>query len=746
MGNALTQQKAVAILILINTAITNLRLYPPTSAMISNTIDRLHQAFSAMFDEAPSLVFAESERNILICGEPLGTDDLERPQVKSFLELMLLFEIRSISFEKGLEKEEILRLLPILCKKPETVAVEGGLQKELDEARLPHVQLGKKIYIAKDENQQILASLDIRDDDIVAYLSGSHPDLDLDPQKVKEMAKDPEWATRIFQTGMTRIMEQKGKLPDVQLSTNLVRMIGILNRIVGPDDQERIALFIAKAIANLDADLASLILTQDMGDLFGGSIFRSVVDQMDGEKFSEVIEKVRLLESDPKGGSSVSPNAGGKTTPGIYDQLMASEKGKDFQRKQKEQETREDEEKESQLRSIELEIAPLLKGDESALLNRPLMASLPEISAQLTAYGASQKADSLLACVVQGLLSKSESVRGEASATLVRMIDRLAPERQGAVVLDKTEIFLKWIRLETAATSAYEKIGRRLKDQVEEQIRQGKLADCIPVLDLFHRIAVGILEKNDTAQAMAAEIIRELASPENRELLFRHFSQGEGKNKEVAGRILGRLGENVLNQLLDILRDHDDSQERVRILNVLAEIGKPAIPVIRGRIDPDESWYFLRNLAYILGRIPSGATASALQPLLLHREEKVRQESMKSLSRAGGDERGPVLLSMLPKVDDMFKLDVVEMLGSVKYAGAVLSLVEILGTRPLIPPAIRIDLEERICAALGKIGSPEAVPVLTEICKTKGLLKRSVYPDKVRKAASLALTSIGNGR
>ena len=746
MANASIQQKAIAILILVNTAITNLRLYPPTSAMIVNTIDRLYQAFSAAFEEEPSLVFAESERNILICGDPVGTGDLERPQVRSFLELLLHFEIRSITFEKGLEIEELLRLFPILCKKPETVTGEGGLQKALDEARLTHVLLDKKIYIAKDENQQILASLDIRDDDIIEYIVGSNPDLNLDPQKIKEMAKDAEWATRIFQTGMTQIMQQRGKLPDHQLSANMVRMIGILNKIVGPDDQDRIARLIAKAIADLDVGLASAVLTQDIGDLFGGKIFRDVLDQMDGEKFAGVVERIRSLENDRAGGPLRSPEAGGKTTPGTYDRLMASEKGKEFQRKKKEQETRENEERERQLRRIGLEIAPLLSGDENAFLNKPLMASLPEISAQLTAYGVRQTADALLVRVAEGLLSKSESVRDEASATLVRMIDPLPPERQRAIVLGQTGVFLKWIRLETAATSAYEKIGRRLKEQVEEQIRKGQLADCIPVLDLFHRIEAGVLEKNDTAQAMAADIIRELASPENLEILFRQFSQGEGKNQQDAGRILGRLGEVLLNRLLDILRDNDDSKERIRILNVFAEIGKPAIPVIRGRIVPDEPWYFLRNLAYILGRIPSEATANALQPLLLHREEKVRQESMKSLSRAGGNERGPVLLSMLPRVDDTFKLDVVEMLGGVRYAGAVPSLVEMLRTRPLIAPATRIDLEERICTALGKIGSPEAVPILTEISKPKGFFTRNAYPDKVRNAASLALASFGNGR
>jgi HEAT repeat protein len=245
---------------------------------------------------------------------------------------------------------------------------------------------------------------------------------------------------------------------------------------------------------------------------------------------------------------------------------------------------------------------------------------------------------------------------------------------------------------------------------------------------------------------MAADIIRELASEENLEILFQAFSEGDEKNQQSAGRILGRLGDVPLNRLLDIMRDHDNSQERIRILNIFAEIGKPALPAIRGRIASEEPWYFLRNLAYILGRIPSEATAIALQPLLLHREEKVRQESMKSLSRAGGNERGPVLLSILPKVDDMFKLDIVEMLGSVRYAGAVPSLIEILRTRPLITPATRIDLEERICNALGKIGSPEAVPVLTEISKPKGFFTRNAYPDKVRNAASLALGSLGNGR
>lgn len=733
MTNPSILQKAMKILILVNTAITNLRLYPPTSTMIAITIDRLHQAFLSVFEDEPSLIFAEAERNLLICGEPLNKRDLERPQVRAFLELLLHFGIRSITFEKGLEKEKLLGFLPILAKKPEAVRSEGGLQKALDDACLTHILLDKKIYIARDESQQIIASLDISDDDIIRYTVGNNPDLNLDLQNIKEMAKDSEWATQIFQKGLSQLVHQKGALPNKQLSEKMIRMIGFLDRIVDPNDQERLAGLIANAIAGLDVDLASSVLNQDIGNLLGGQIFRHVVDQMDEEKFAGVAEGIRSLESGRAGG-------------GAYDRLMASDKGKELKRKQEEQAVREKDEKETRLAQIKREISPFLQRDENAFLNKPLMASLPDIAAQLKTYGEQLTADALFGRIAEALLSRNQSVRDEASAALVRMIGDLPPERQRATIREWTGTFLKWITLETSATSAYEKIGRRLKDQVEEAIRERQFADNIPVLDLFHRIEAGVLDKNDTAQAIAADIIRELAAPETLELLFREFSEGEEKDQEDAGRILGRLGDVSRNRLLDILRDHDDSKERIRILNIFAEIGKPGILVLRGRIIPDEPWYFLRNLAYILGRIPSEATASALHPLLLNKEGKVRQEALKSLARAGGSEKGPVLLSILPTADELFKLDVVEMLGNVKYAGAVPALVELLKTRPLITPAARIDLEEKICTALGKIGSPEVVPVLTEISKPKGFFIRSVYPDKVRNAAAKALASLGNVR
>ena len=56
------QEKAIDAMVSINTAITNLRLYPPASAMITNTIDRAYQVLLTIFEEEDSLIFAESEK------------------------------------------------------------------------------------------------------------------------------------------------------------------------------------------------------------------------------------------------------------------------------------------------------------------------------------------------------------------------------------------------------------------------------------------------------------------------------------------------------------------------------------------------------------------------------------------------------------------------------------------------------------------------------------------------------------
>jgi HEAT repeat protein len=153
----------------------------------------------------------------------------------------------------------------------------------------------------------------------------------------------------------------------------------------------------------------------------------------------------------------------------------------------------------------------------------------------------------------------------------------------------------------------------------------------------------------------------------------------------------------------------------------------------------------LRNLVYTLGRIDSQGSTELLGDFLLHKNEKVREEALKSIQRVGGSRKGPLLLSVLQMADESFQKSIIEELGNLKYAGAAPVLLELLEKRPLVASVSRAELEEKICFALGRIGSQEAAPLLAEISKSKSFFTMKPYPEKVKSAAARALFLIKSG-
>lgn len=714
MTNVEIQKKAVETLVTMNTAIRNLRLYPATSAMIVQTVDKLYEAFLGIFANEDSLIFAESERSLLIGGDALPQKDQERLAVSAFLDLMLNFGVRSISFEKGMKKEELATFVDLMSKKPETIRDKGGLQALAAQGRLEHIILNQKVYVASDHFHQIMDSLDIKDDQIIQYLAAANPVMGIDPEKVRDMAKDANWVMGIFQSGLTQILQHRGSVKDGLLSENMVRMLGILDKVADEADQDGISQFIGKSIADLDPDLIRQILTQKIHDLFGGNLYQYIVSQIDDLKYEAVTRQTHPPGED-------GPARGNQA------EFVLEEQGG---------------QKEIQARLLDKQVQQILNTEEDALPDPLMIASLPDVIRQLAGRNDQEQTDALVDKVVNALFSENPEIRVQAAASLVEIIDGFPGKRQPDLVRSLSKRLVEWVRREEADSRSFKIICHRLKDLAQDDIQQGRFDDALPVLDVFNRIYSGVLEKNDTVHAIASEIISELTSGNLLNILFEEFKTDAKQKRLEAGRALARLGETPLNRLLNMLRENNDSNERVRILQLITDIGKTAVPAIRVRIKEDEPWYYLRNLAYLLGRVGSEANVNTLEPLLLHNNNQVRQEALKSVQRIGGNERGPLLLSVLPRIDVSFKISVIEMLGVLHFAGAVEPLGKELSDRPLRESPSRADLEEKICAALGHIGTPEAIPVLSKVIRSGGFFSVRSYPEKVINAAGKALAAI----
>jgi len=150
MTQSTLQEKAVETLFILKKAVVHLHTYPPKHPLVTNTIDNIYDSLMVIFKKEDSVIFAESDRNLIISGNLMIQKYQGNPYIAIFIMLMINWRIKSITFMRGLEKSEILPFLEILAKKPDEVKMKEGLEQLIAERKMPHILFNQKIYTAKD--------------------------------------------------------------------------------------------------------------------------------------------------------------------------------------------------------------------------------------------------------------------------------------------------------------------------------------------------------------------------------------------------------------------------------------------------------------------------------------------------------------------------------------------------------------------------------------------------------------------
>jgi hypothetical protein len=288
----ITEIKAMDVLLALNRALAGLRLYPSSSAIVSSSVDSLYQRLLLIFEEGSTeAVFAESEKSLLFNGEKLSQKDQERPQIAAFLETMFNFNLKSIVFDAGIDRQELMIFLEALTMKPEDCRVMGGMDACLAERGVKCITVDKKVYVVKDGDHQLLAALEMTDEDVIRYLTGADPRVPIDKARLREMARDPQWQAGIFQSGLAMLMQDRGVRTDAEQAARLVKEIGLLEGIVAQADRGRMVRAAAQSVAALDAEMVGQVLTQGVDAYFDGQLFLDILDELDEEKFAQVVDK-----------------------------------------------------------------------------------------------------------------------------------------------------------------------------------------------------------------------------------------------------------------------------------------------------------------------------------------------------------------------------------------------------------------------------------------------------------------------
>jgi len=144
-------------------------------------------------------------------------------------------------------------------------------------------------------------------------------------------------------------------------------------------------------------------------------------------------------------------------------------------------------------------------------------------------------------------------------------------------------------------------------------------------------------------------------------ILIRETLSGE------AQKILLASGRRAVLPLMGILDISEDRVMRMRLLDVLTQIGKEATDLIAKRLE-DDRWYVRRNVCLLLARVGDQATMSVLLPCLKDRDPRVRIEAVKGISDLGKQDAEEALIDAMSDKDYQVKEEVVRNLGQRRRA------------------------------------------------------------------------------
>ncbi|MEO0184868.1 MAG: HEAT repeat domain-containing protein [candidate division WOR-3 bacterium] len=149
---------------------------------------------------------------------------------------------------------------------------------------------------------------------------------------------------------------------------------------------------------------------------------------------------------------------------------------------------------------------------------------------------------------------------------------------------------------------------------------QNKICDVI--IEPFNRI----LGRQGISLQFKKAIINFMGETRNPKILpaLISFLWETGLYPEVRAAII-KFGKESVSELLLTLREAEDYSLRMKIVDILKNIGSDAVEILLNNIDTPE-WYLRRNILIILGEIATKEICPRLENLLIDLDDRVRLE------------------------------------------------------------------------------------------------------------------------
>ena len=751
-------EEAVFFVVNWHAATVNMRLYPPTSSMVTDTVEKARTHLEALFEQGDIFSVSVLESSILINDVRLEEIEQQKAPVKSFVHWMNERGLTNLEFTMGVTLEEMTTVFEVLSLASDKDHRQN-LSDTLVDRGVENVTINQRVYVAistgddYSEGIRKASSLDaLKDELLMRYLMGKVDLGQVEDRELVEVLSDQGKVGGLLSSFIMEEGSEGGILVRSQKAEEaLNRLVEMVDQVEDESLRELLTDQIGGIIAEMTPREMTSMLTGDAPESLNiGHVRERVLTMMGDNQLLEMVDSLIDDYIEMKDETDELETEWQKEKLRSLNELLVEvreERGIDVGDAidTKLEVAGIAEERDPETGGRVLSAYQLLGGpidEEYVELAEGIDQTISQQIHRLYEMEEMDLAAGMLEKLADNLKQESPKVRRFA-ATLVReTLEAIEPEYQLVAGGALEPRLIEDLRSEQDYAAFVPQVDA-LAVLARAYMQEGMPGRATDIVELLQHQSGDESDKGPELVRHAAVVLEKLTGPEGMVDAQALLMDDDRQKRIDTARALASLGPSALAPLVDLVKDRGKIDLRERALEALQAAGPVGIEALLDELRSENPWYIYRNVLNVVAELGLVEAVEEVGAMVVHPDERIRREAVRSLARIGAQESVAVVMEAANDSSPAVRRTAVRVLGMFKDSSVAPFLTDIINARG---PRGRDEdqaVVEASCLALGDLHDSAFIPGLAELLGKGGLFKKA-RPDEIRAAACIALGAIGD--
>lgn len=745
-----------AVLFVVNwhAATVNMRLYPKTSTMVTDTVENARFHLQKLFEDSHGFSVSVLENSLLVNDIRLEELDQQKAPIRAFIQWMNERGLTNLEFRDGVTPDELNIVFEVLSAASDKEK-RLNLADKLVEKGVTNVSINQRVYVAITAGEDVTRAgpLDaLKDELLMRYLMGKVELGDVEDRELVDVLSDSGKVGGLLSTFISEEGNEGGILVRSQKAEEaLNRLSDMIDQLEDPGLREILSDQIGSIVTEMSPKEMTSVLTGEGPDNLNiRKVRERVVTMLSDQRLLEMVDSLIDEYVDMKTESNELETDWQKDKLRNLNELLIEvreDRGDAIAEviDTKLEGAGIDEERDPATGIRVLSAFQLLGGpidEEYVELVDGIDQTVPEQIKNLYEMEEHEMATGMLSKLADNLAQDSPKVRRFAATLVKDTLSSLEPEfcLQAAGILEYR--LLEDVEAETDYAAYIPQVDS-IAVLARCYMMEGNADRASSIIDLLEEQANLGQGKGPELVKHASAVLERLTGPEGMIDIQVLLLEEDDDKKTAMVQALADIGPSALQPVVDLVKDRGQIDLRELALEAIQMAGQPGIEALIAELAKENPWYIHRNILNVVADLKLTEAAEQVGTMASSPDERIRREALRSLARIGSRESVSVVQAAASDQSPAVRRTAVRVLGMFGESSVALFLIDIINGQGPRGREEEQAVMEAACLAIGDLHDSQYLPQLAELL-AKGGLFRKARPDEIRAAACVALGTIGD--